>query len=75
MKHSPAAQGSPTLPLGAAGVGQDLEHICEGTAIRGLGDEDTLAAEKDHESHGHADRGDQVTSKKAHVLLYVGNSS
>lgn len=70
---------SPTSPLpsslGAAAVGQNPEHVSEGTAIRRLGDEDTLATEEDQESNGHADCRNQVACEKAHILLNIGNTS
>lgn len=70
---------SPTSPLpsslGAAAVGQNPEHVSEGTTIRRLGDEDTLATEEDQESNGHAHCGNQVACEKAHILLNIGNTS
>jgi hypothetical protein len=70
---------SPTSPLpsslGAATVGQNSEHVSEGTAVRRLGDEDTLATEEDQESNGHTDCGNQVACEKAHILLNIGNTS
>lgn len=72
-KHLPVA-GALTAPLGAAGERQYLEHICEGAAVGGLGDKNTLATEEDHEGNGNADRGDQVPREEAHVLLDVSNA-
>lgn len=61
--------------LGTAGICQDLEHISEGTAVGGFGDEDALAAEEDEEGDANADGGDGVARHEAHVLLDVGNAS
>lgn len=60
--------------LRAAGICQNLEHIGEGTAVGGLGDEAALAAEEDEEGDANADGGDGVAAHEAHVLLHVGRA-
>lgn len=61
--------------LGTADEAQDLEHICEGTAISRLGDEDSTAQEKDQEGDPKAHSGNDVADLKAEVLLDVGHTS
>lgn len=63
------------VALGAAGIGEDSEHVCEGTAIRRFGDEEALPTQEHHEGDANADRGDAVADHKAHVLLDVCNPS
>lgn len=61
--------------LGTAGEAQNLEHICEGTAISGFGDEDGTAQEKDNKGDPEAHSGNDVADLKAEVLLDVGHTS
>lgn len=61
--------------LGAAGETQDLEHICEGAAVGGLGDEDGAAQVEDQEGDPETRGGDDVAELEAEVLLDVGNTS
>lgn len=64
----------PVALLGAAGECEDPEHVCEGAAIGGFGDEEALPTQEHHEGDADADRGDAVPDHKAHVLLDVGNA-
>lgn len=61
--------------LGAAGEAQDLEHICEGTTISSLGDENSTAQQKHHEGDSKAHSGNDIAQLKAEVLLDVGHTS
>lgn len=61
--------------VGAAGKAQDLEHVCEGTAISRLSDEDGTAQEKHQEGDPEAHSWDYVAQLKAEVLLDVGHTS
>lgn len=65
----------PGSPLGTARVRQDPEHVGEGTAVGGLGDEAALAAEEEEEGKADADGGDGVAGHEAQVLLDVGDAA
>lgn len=65
----------PVAPVGAAGIAEDPEHVGEGAAIGGFGDEEALPTQEDHEGDADADRGDAVADDKADVLLDVGDAS
>lgn len=58
--------------LGTEGVSQDLEHICEGTAISRLGYEDSTTKQKDQEGDPEAHGRNDVAELEAEVLLDVG---
>lgn len=60
--------------LGAACGAQDPEHVGEGAAIGGLGDEDGSAHEEDEEGDAQAHGGDDVAQVEAEVLLDVGHA-
>lgn len=62
-------------PMGAAGKAQDLEHVCEGTAISRFSDEDGAAQEKHQERDPEAHSWDYIAQLKAEVLLDVGHAS
>lgn len=72
---SPAGTAVRRSLLGAAPVRQDLEHVGEGAAVGGLGDEDAQAAEEGEEGDADADGGDGVAAHEAHVLLDVGHAA
>lgn len=61
--------------VGAAGKAQDLEHVCEGTAISRFSDEDGTAQEKHQERDPQAHSWDYIAQLKAEVLLDVGHTS
>lgn len=61
--------------VGAAGKAQDLEHVCEGTAISRLGDEDGTAQQKHKERDPQAHSWDYIAQLKTEILLDVGHSS
>lgn len=62
-------------PVGAAGKGQDLEHVCEGTAIGRFSDEDGTAQEKHKERDPEAHSWDYIAQLKTQILLDVGHAS
>lgn len=61
--------------LGATSEAQDLGHICKGTAISRLGDEDSTAHKKDQEGHPKAHSGNYIALLEADILLDVGHTS
>ena len=72
---SPQKAGLLGYPGGATGEAQDLEHLCEGAAVRGLGDEDGAAQQEHQEGDAEAGGGDDVAQLKAVVLLDVGHAA
>lgn len=73
--HSPTVPALPGSPLRTARERQDPEHVGEGAAVGGLGDEAALAAEEEEEGDADADGGDGVAGHEAHVLLDVGDAA
>lgn len=73
-EHSPAAVLLSALLLGTAGIRQDPEHVGEGAAIGGLGDEHPLAAEEEEERDTDADGRNGVARHEAQVLLDVADA-
>lgn len=61
--------------VGAAGKAQNLEHVCEGTAISRFSDEDGTAQEKHQERDPEAHSWDYIAQFKAEILLNVGHAS
>lgn len=61
--------------LRPAGEAQDLDHICESTAISRLGDEDGSAQEKDQERDPETNCWNDVAKLKTDILLDVGHTS
>lgn len=59
----------------AAGKAQDLEHVCEGTAISRFSDEDGTAQEKHQERNPQADGWDDIAQLEAEILLDVGHTT
>lgn len=58
----------------AAGKAQNLEHVCEGTAISRFSDEDGTAQEKNQERDPEAHSWDYIAQFKAEILLNVGHA-
>lgn len=61
--------------VGAAGKAQDLEHVCEGTAISRLRNEDGTAHEEHQERDPEAHGWDYIAQLKAEILLDVGHTA
>lgn len=61
--------------LRAADEAQDLEHICEGTTISWLCDENSTAQQKHQEGDPKAHGGNDIAQLKVEVLLDVGHTS
>lgn len=61
--------------MGAAGKAQDLEHVCEGTAISRFSDEDGTAQEKHQERDPQAHGWDDIAQLEAEILLDVGHTT
>lgn len=76
-KYMPLSPGQVSVLrlVKAAGKAQDLEHVCEGTAISGFSDEDRTAQEKHQERDPQAHSWDYIAQLKAEILLDVGHPS